>query len=30
LLAAACKEFKLGISKQLNETQHTDGQQTHS
>jgi len=30
LLAAACKEFKLGITKELNQTEHADGQQTHS
>jgi hypothetical protein len=30
VLAAACKEFKLGVSKKLDETEHADGQETHS
>jgi hypothetical protein len=30
LLAAACKEFKLRVSKELNEAEQTNGQETHS
>jgi hypothetical protein len=30
LLAAACKEFKLRVAKELNEAEQTNGQETHS